>query len=99
MQRTGRGATVALCTYVMHNVTLGPTKPRDPRPPSPSPIQFASAPTATQRPRGAPRTSETLYSGMFPCLRRGPGSRFVCSVSSAVITFGRVSCGTITSST
>jgi hypothetical protein len=37
-------------------------------------------------------------SGMLPCLRFGPGSRLVCSVSSAVISFGRVSCGTITSS-
>jgi hypothetical protein len=37
-------------------------------------------------------------SGMFPCLRFGPGSRFVSSVCSAVMTFGRVSWGTITSS-
>jgi hypothetical protein len=39
------------------------------------------------------------YSGMLPCLRCGPGSRLVCSASSAVMTFGRVSWGTITSST
>ena len=38
------------------------------------------------------------YSGMLPCLRFGPGSRLVSSVSSAVMTFGRVSWGTITSS-
>ena len=39
-----------------------------------------------------------LQSGMFPCLRFGPATRLVPSVSSAVISFGRVSCGTITSS-
>src|SRR3989442_6206401 len=38
------------------------------------------------------------YNGMFPCLRFGPGTRFVWSVSSARISLGRVSCGTITSS-
>ena len=38
------------------------------------------------------------YSGMFPCLRFGPASRLLCSVRSAMISFGRVSCGTITSS-
>ena len=37
-------------------------------------------------------------SGMLPCLRCGPGSRLVCSVSSAAMSFGRVSCGMITSS-
>ena len=38
------------------------------------------------------------YSGMFPCLRFGVSTRLVWSVSSARISFGRVSCGTITSS-
>ena len=38
------------------------------------------------------------YSGMLPCLRCGEASRFVSSVSSAVMSFGRVSWGTITSS-
>ena len=38
------------------------------------------------------------YSGMLPCLRLGWATRLVSSVSSAVITLGRVSCGTITSS-
>jgi hypothetical protein len=38
------------------------------------------------------------YSGMLPCLRFGPATRLFCSVSSAVISFGRVSCGMITSS-
>jgi hypothetical protein len=38
------------------------------------------------------------YSGMFPCLRFGMSTRFVCSVSSARISLGRVSCGMITSS-
>ena len=42
--------------------------------------------------------SPSRYSGMLPCLRFGPGSRLVWSVSSAVMIFGRVSCGTITSS-
>ena len=42
--------------------------------------------------------AERGYSGMFPCLRFGPCTRFVCSVSSALISFGRVSWGTITSS-
>ncbi len=37
-------------------------------------------------------------SGMLPCLRLGPWTRLVRSVSSAAISFGRVSCGTITSS-
>ena len=37
-------------------------------------------------------------SGMLPCLRRGPGVRLFWSVSSAVMIFGRVSWGTITSS-
>ena len=37
-------------------------------------------------------------SGMLPCLRCGEASRFVSSVSSAVMSFGRVSWGTITSS-
>ena len=37
-------------------------------------------------------------SGMLPCLRFGPGSRLVSSVSSAVMSFGRVSWGTMTSS-
>ena len=39
-----------------------------------------------------------FYSGMFPCLRLGPGSRLPCSVRSATISLGRVSCGTMTSS-
>ena len=39
------------------------------------------------------RRCEAIYSGMLPCLRFGPGSRLVSSVSSAVISFGRVSCG------
>ena len=38
-------------------------------------------------------------SGMFPCFRFGACTRLVSSVSSAVMTFGRVSWGTITSST
>jgi hypothetical protein len=38
------------------------------------------------------------HSGMFPCLRWGPGSRFDASVCSAAISRGRVSWGTITSS-
>jgi hypothetical protein len=38
------------------------------------------------------------YSGMLPCLRFGPGSRFVSSVWSALTSLGRVSCGRITSS-
>jgi hypothetical protein len=42
--------------------------------------------------------AQPTYSGMLPCLRRGPGWRLVSSVRSAVITFGRVSCGMITSS-
>ena len=37
-------------------------------------------------------------SGMFPCFRFGACTRFVSSVSSAVMTFGRVSWGTMTSS-
>src|SRR5947207_7842994 len=45
-----------------------------------------------------PHRTELNYSGMFPCLRFGPGSRLVSSVCSAVMTFVRVSCGTITSS-
>ena len=39
------------------------------------------------------------YSGMFPCLRFGRGSRFVSVVSSASISTGRVRRGSITSST
>jgi hypothetical protein len=39
------------------------------------------------------------YSGMLPCLRFGVGARLVCSMSNAAMTFGRVSCGTMTSST
>jgi hypothetical protein len=38
-------------------------------------------------------------SGMLPCFRFGACTRLVSSVSSAEMTFGRVSCGTITSST
>ena len=38
------------------------------------------------------------YSGMFPCLRFGISTRLVCSLSSARISLGRVSWGTITSS-
>ena len=50
-------------------------------------------------PPQAPRRSlDRSYSGMLPCLRRGPSSRLVCSVCSAVIILGRVSCGMITSS-
>ena len=51
-------------------------------------------------PSQAPVCAESApaYSGMLPCLRLGCATRLVSSVSSAVITFGRVSCGTITSS-
>ena len=38
------------------------------------------------------------YSGMLPCLRLGCATRLVLSVSSAAISFGRVSRGKITSS-
>ena len=38
------------------------------------------------------------YSGMLPCFRFGRSTRLVCSVRRARISFGRVSCGTITSS-
>ena len=48
--------------------------------------------------RRAAATFAEPYSGMLPCLRLGPGSRLVCSVRSAVISRGRVSWGTITSS-
>jgi hypothetical protein len=37
-------------------------------------------------------------SGMLPCFRFGVSTRFVFRVSSARISFGRVSCGMITSS-
>jgi hypothetical protein len=37
-------------------------------------------------------------SGMLPCFRFGVSTRFVFSVSNARISFGRVSCGMITSS-
>jgi len=39
-----------------------------------------------------------IYSGMLPCLRCGWATRLVCRVRSARISFGRVSCGSITSS-
>ena len=39
-----------------------------------------------------------LHSGMFPCLRFGCSTRLVCSVRRARISFGRVWCGSITSS-
>lgn len=40
-----------------------------------------------------------LYSGMFPCLRFGFGSRLGSTVSSAEISTGRVRRGSMTSST
>jgi len=49
-------------------------------------------------PSGRGCTPGWSYSGMFPCLRLGPGSRLSCSVRSATISRGRVSCGTMTSS-
>jgi hypothetical protein len=55
-----------------------------------NPLRKASA--------GAAYRKRRVYSGMFPCLRFGVSTRFVCSVSSARISFGRVSCGTTTSS-
>ena len=39
------------------------------------------------------------HSGMFPCLRAGTASRLVASIRSALINRGRVSAGSITSST
>ena len=45
-----------------------------------------------------PHRPERGHRGMFPCLRFGRSTRLVWSVSSARISFGRVSCGTITSS-
>src|SRR4051794_4214109 len=47
---------------------------------------------------GQPEVARERYSGMLPCLRFGPGSRLVNRVSSAVMTFGRVSTGLMTSS-
>jgi hypothetical protein len=44
------------------------------------------------------RRITVAYSGMFPCFRLGVSTRLVCSVSSARISFGRVSWGMITSS-
>jgi hypothetical protein len=38
------------------------------------------------------------YSGMFPCFLRGIVSPLFASIRKARITFGRVSCGSITSS-
>ncbi len=38
------------------------------------------------------------YNGMFPCFFGGFVSRLFCNISSAAISFGRVSCGSITSS-
>ena len=54
--------------------------------------------TLTQRP-SRPNGYGRCYSGMFPCLRRGRGSRFVSAVSSADTSTGRVRRGSITSST
>ncbi len=56
------------------------------------PRASSTSPTGSRFPAGHGQ------SGMLPCLRRGPGWRLFSSVSSAVITLGRVSCGTITSS-
>ncbi len=50
---------------------------------------------ATSTPR-QPRSRS--YSGMLPCLRFGCGTRLLCSIRSALISFGRVSRGSITSS-
>ena len=49
-----------------------------------------------RRPRHRRRAHQ---SGMLPCFRLGACTRLVSSVSSAEMTFGRVSCGTMTSST
>lgn len=38
------------------------------------------------------------YNGMFPCFLDGLGSRFVAKLSNALISFGLVSAGSITSS-
>ncbi len=65
----------------------------------------ASAPSAATASSSARAASASRaerrpppYSGMLPCLRLGVSTRLVCSVSSARISRGRVSCGTITSS-
>ena len=43
--------------------------------------------------------ARALYSGMFPCLRLGAGSRLLNVASSARTRYGRVRLGSITSST
>ncbi len=57
-----------------------------------------AADDSTARRRRALALGASAQSGMLPCLRLGPGSRLLWSVCSAVISFGRVSWGTITSS-
>jgi len=48
---------------------------------------------------GVPTTSPgPTYRGIFPCLRFGCGTRLDCSIRSALISFGRVWRGSITSS-
>ena len=75
---------------------LGPPLSRS-RPPTCSRARATAAPRSPRsRARAAQRRCS--QSGMLPCLRFGPCTRLVRSVSSAAISFGRVSCGTITSS-
>jgi hypothetical protein len=54
----------------------------------------------SQQAGGAPDSSPhaTSYSGILPCLRFGCGTRLLCSIRSALISFGLVSRGSITSS-
>ena len=50
------------------------------------------------RPPRCPETAGRPYSGMLPCLRFGWSTRLLCSMRSALISFGRVWRGSITSS-
>ena len=54
--------------------------------------------TAGTRWRVACRSPSGAHRGMFPCFRLGPGSRLLCERVQGLISRGRVSWGTMTSS-
>lgn len=78
------------------NVRIVSLRPRRAATAGPAPSGQVEPPSAGPR---APAQSAGPYRGMFPCLRRGRGSRFVSAVSSAEISTGRVRRGSMTSST
>ena len=68
---------------------------------SPPPLATRTTTTAMIAPTAEDAEEDqlvALHSGMLPCLRFGCSTRLVCRVRSARISFGRVSCGSITSS-